>query len=188
MSGTLGSSSIRLDQIRVASPCTEPWDGMTGDEKSRRCARCNLNVHNLTAMTRAEAEAFLARAGEGRVCVRFFQRHDGTVLTQDCPVGVARARAALRRGVARIAAALGLLGAGTAMGAAMEQRGAMSGRLRDWRPIAAVAEWLVPSVPPMPPAVRRGGMWIAGMRCAPPAPIPPGTSNTPPPGGAMSNQ
>src|SRR5581483_9913884 len=34
----------------------------------------------------------LVRDKEGRMCVRMYQRADGTVLTSDCPVGVRRER------------------------------------------------------------------------------------------------
>ena len=37
-------------------------------------------------MSRTEAENLLTNS-EGRLCVRFFRRADGTILTQDCPVG-----------------------------------------------------------------------------------------------------
>jgi hypothetical protein len=37
-------------------------------------------------MTEAEARSVVAER-DGRVCVRFYQRRDGTVLTSDCPVG-----------------------------------------------------------------------------------------------------
>ena len=37
-------------------------------------------------MTEVEATAFVMDA-EGRACVRFHQRRDGTILTSDCPVG-----------------------------------------------------------------------------------------------------
>ena len=59
---------------------------MIGTEKRRYCGECKLNVYNLSGMSRDEAENLIANA-EGRLCVRFFQRADGTVLTQDCPVG-----------------------------------------------------------------------------------------------------
>ena len=45
-------------------------------------------------MTRADAEALLAERVDG-VCVRFYRRFDGTILTADCPVGV-KARVRLR--------------------------------------------------------------------------------------------
>lgn len=83
-----------LDDIRVASPCHERWDAMTGDEQVRHCARCDKNVFNLSAMTREAAE-HLVREKEAKLCVRYFRRADGTILTADCPVGVRRKRVAL---------------------------------------------------------------------------------------------
>jgi hypothetical protein len=83
--------AIPLEQITVASPCHVPWDDMTGDDQMRYCGRCEKNVYNLSGMARAEAEALVARTG-GRLCVRYYQRADGTMLTQDCPVGLARLR------------------------------------------------------------------------------------------------
>ena len=41
-------------------------------------------------MTEEEALK-LVEEREGRLCVRFYQRRDGTVLTTDCPVGAAKA-------------------------------------------------------------------------------------------------
>jgi hypothetical protein len=61
---------------------------MTGDDKARFCKSCRKNVYNLTLMTRHEAEA-LIQAKEGNLCVRFARRADGTVITNDCPVGAA---------------------------------------------------------------------------------------------------
>jgi len=37
-------------------------------------------------MTRIEAENLLMNS-EGRLCVRFYRRADGSILTKDCPVG-----------------------------------------------------------------------------------------------------
>ncbi len=75
-----------LDNIRVASPCSADWNQMYRNDPKRFCANCKLNVYNLSEMTRDEAENFLM-ASEGRVCVRYFRRKDGTVLTKNCPVG-----------------------------------------------------------------------------------------------------
>jgi hypothetical protein len=82
---------IVLEDVRVASPCKADWDEMSGDERVRFCGQCEKNVYNLSAMTRADAEA-LVREKEGRLCIRFFKRPDGTMLTADCPVGVERKR------------------------------------------------------------------------------------------------
>jgi hypothetical protein len=69
---------------------------MFGNDRKRFCGECKLNVYNLSDMTRREAESFLLES-EGRVSVRYFRRDDGTVLTKDCPVGLA----ALKRRVSK---------------------------------------------------------------------------------------
>jgi len=80
-----------LDNIRVASPCPANWNEMYGDERKRFCGDCKLNVYNLSGMTKAEAEALVINA-EGRLCVRYYKRADGSVITSDCPVGWARVK------------------------------------------------------------------------------------------------
>jgi hypothetical protein len=89
-----------LDGVRVAAPCPADWSKMVGDERVRYCGECNLHVYNLSGMTRREAETLITNA-EGRLCVRFYRRADGTVLTRNCPVGLR----ALKRRVTRIASA-----------------------------------------------------------------------------------
>jgi len=76
-----------LQQIAIAKPCPANWDEMTGDERARFCQHCQKNVYNLSTMTAQEAVE-LVRAKEGKLCVRFYRRRDGTMLTSDCPVGV----------------------------------------------------------------------------------------------------
>lgn len=75
-----------LDDIKIASPCSADWNEMYGNDRKRFCGDCKLNVYNLSDMTRVEAENLLM-ISEGRLCVRFFRRADGTVLTKNCPVG-----------------------------------------------------------------------------------------------------
>ena len=87
------NETTKLDRIQIAAPCQESWEQMTGNNRVRFCQQCELNVYNLSGMTRRQA-AQLVEQSEGRLCVRFFQRADGTVLTEDCPVGLR----ALRRG------------------------------------------------------------------------------------------
>ncbi len=84
---------------------------MEGDERVRRCAECNLDVYNLSEMTAEAAAEFLRARGGERTCVRMFQRADGTLLTRDCPVGIARIRRTLGRlwtAAVALAAFLGL--------------------------------------------------------------------------------
>ncbi len=80
-----------LDNLKIASPCSANWSAMQGDERKRHCGECKLNVYNLSGMTRYDAENLL-RLSEGRLCVRYVQRADGTILTQDCPVGWAKVK------------------------------------------------------------------------------------------------
>ncbi len=93
-----------LDNIKIASPCSADWNEMIGDQSKRFCGSCQLNVYNLSGMTRDEAEKLLIKA-EGRLCVRFYKRADGTVLTKDCPVGWA----AFKHRVSKTATALASL-------------------------------------------------------------------------------
>jgi hypothetical protein len=79
---------------------------MTGDDRVRFCEHCRKNVYNLSSMSHDEAAA-LVRQTEGRLCVRFYRRHDGTILTNDCPVGLRAARRWARTHIAGIAALLG---------------------------------------------------------------------------------
>ena len=80
---------IDLKNVRVASPCPADWDSMTGDDRVRHCAQCDLDVYNFSAMTEREVQDLLANA-TGRLCGRFYRRADGTMLTQDCPVGASQ--------------------------------------------------------------------------------------------------
>ena len=76
-----------LNQIRIATPCTADWAQMTGDERAKFCGQCQKNVYNLSAMTAREARDLVLEK-EGKLCVTFYKRLDGTVLTADCPVGL----------------------------------------------------------------------------------------------------
>ena len=69
--------SSPLNNIKIASPCSQDWDAMIGSERKRYCGDCKLNVYNLSGMSRTEAENLLSNS-EGRLCVRFYRRADGT--------------------------------------------------------------------------------------------------------------
>jgi len=93
-----------LDRIKIASPCSADWEQMEGNDRVRFCADCKKNVFNLSAMTRRDAEALLNEAN-GNLCARLYRRADGTVLTEDCPVGLSVKIARVRRRVAWAATA-----------------------------------------------------------------------------------
>ena len=83
---TVTQNTPVLDNLRISSPCPASWEEMLGDDRVRFCGDCQLNVYNLSAMSRSEAED-LVRQREARLCVRFYRRVDGTMITQDCPRG-----------------------------------------------------------------------------------------------------
>ena len=95
---------VRSLRLRVASPCTEDWEGMTGNHLVRYCGKCEKNVYNLSELTTSEATRLVEQM-EGRMCATFYARTDGSVLTADCPVGARK----VRRKRQVIAAAFGAL-------------------------------------------------------------------------------
>ena len=96
-----------LEHVKVAAPCPADWGRMVGDERVRYCDQCSLHVYNLSGMTRRAAEALVTNS-EGRLCVRFYRRADGTILTRNCPTGLsALKRRAARAATATLTAVLG---------------------------------------------------------------------------------
>jgi len=96
-----GRRPLPMAKMLIASPCDVPWSAMKREDRAgdrrRFCGKCQKHVHNLAAMTRVEVEDFLAASAEASgdgsgVCVRLYERKDGTVLTADCPVGLNRRR------------------------------------------------------------------------------------------------
>jgi ankyrin repeat protein len=59
-----------IDSVRVASPCSEDWEKMEGNERVRFCSHCSKHVNNLSDMTRKEAMR-LVRASGGKLCIRY---------------------------------------------------------------------------------------------------------------------
>lgn len=172
-----------LDRLEIAAPCHMRWDDMKGDDRVRYCDACSLHVHNISGMTRAEAEAFLARslpfsdggqASSPRVCGRFFRRADGTILTADCPIGLrerlAAAAFASRARLRRIVA-LGALALTATLAWATRSSRADVAQLQ---PFAALLAWLEPSAAPAPRGVLMGDM--AGSLAVPPPPAAPSTT------------
>jgi len=98
-----------LNQIDIASPCPANWHEMTGDAQKRHCEHCDLDVYNLSAMTRQEATDLLTSPTTAQ-CVRVYRRQDGSVITRDCPW---RERVKMRTH-RWVAALIGLFGIGWA--------------------------------------------------------------------------
>lgn len=71
-----------LDRIDIPSPCTADWDSMTGAGSTRFCEQCSRSVHDLSAMTKRQAQGLVRRSG-GRLCVRVTRDASGRTLTAE---------------------------------------------------------------------------------------------------------
>lgn len=105
----------RVLEATLATPCAARWDEMEGNLRVRHCGRCNKHVYNVGELTRQELDALVVKH-EGKLCMRFFVRGDGTLITKDCKrdVRIRPSRLAVALGAAAIAA-----GAAAGMGGAL---------------------------------------------------------------------
>lgn len=103
-----------LNSIAVKTPCTQDWDLMYGNDEVRFCEHCVKHVHDLSAMTRRDAEKLVARA-KGSICVRYVRRPDGKIQTASDKLYQISARAS------RLAA--GVFGASLTLASAVYAQG-----------------------------------------------------------------
>lgn len=100
-----------LPPLQIAKPCPKRWDEMEGDSKRRFCDHCQLHVHNLSAMSKREREAFVQRSG-GRLCISYVQRPDGSMVTPPRWTAIRRIFGSLQWGIASLAAMIVPFGLG----------------------------------------------------------------------------
>ncbi|MGH9870919.1 MAG: ankyrin repeat domain-containing protein [Pyrinomonadaceae bacterium] len=93
------SSKNFLNNLTVPSPCPADWNSMRGNDQVRFCEHCSLDVHNLSVMTRSQAERLVARSN-GRLCIRYLRDPAGQPLTMP----VAQKLHRISRRVSKIAA------------------------------------------------------------------------------------
>jgi hypothetical protein len=136
-----------LSEIKIASPCTASWDEMHGDDRVRFCHDCQLNVYNLSTMTRPRAEA-LIHEKEGRLCVRLYMRRDGTALTENCPVGFRAARRVLLTQLGAIATVFTVLFSSVPILSSERRNAIRNSWLGQIEPFRSLFEWLDPT--PLP--------------------------------------
>jgi len=84
------------DRIRIAAPCKANWTDMQGDDRKRLCGDCSKDVYNLSVMTKREVEELFLTAAESP-CVKYYRRHDGTILFENCPRGLRKLRDAAKQ-------------------------------------------------------------------------------------------
>ena len=109
-----------LRRIRVAAPCDEGWALMKGNDRVRKCTSCEEKVFNLSEMSKGEAEQLLNEHGTS-ICVRFYRRRDGTVMTKECAPGIRMRR--------RHRVAASLVGVGVAAAILSPRLAPIEGRL-----------------------------------------------------------
>jgi len=66
-----------LRLLPIAKPCSEPYDAMPGDERTRFCDKCEKHVYNLSARTEDEAREVFSK--KERVCVRYAKTAAGVI-------------------------------------------------------------------------------------------------------------
>jgi hypothetical protein len=140
------SPRLKLEDIRIASPCPALWSEMNGNDRVRNCNICGKNVFNISKMTRAEAKTLINK--EKQFCARIFVRKDGSVMTSDCPVGLRSIhKLVVKRLTAIVALVIGLIGTITV---AMDQRlsNAIAEKMIPQSLIDASTEQMVPSEGP----------------------------------------
>ena len=163
-----------LENIHIAAPCSVKWEDMQGSDRVRHCAQCSLNVFNLSDMTRVEAES-LIQSATGRLCVGYYQRSDGTILTRDCPVGLAALRAKFTRVTLRVGAIAASLLAAIVLGRSRSDWD-RANQLISQDPFASIASLLGKA--PVQTRFVAGDMCI--MPPVAPTPTPPPQLVTPP--------
>jgi hypothetical protein len=134
---------------------------MDGDERKRFCGDCKMNVYNLSGMTKYDAEHLL-RMSEGRLCVRFFRRADGTILTADCPVGWAKVKQRVTVfAAAAFSLVVSLFGAMFLVSMFRRTTAPLMGAVAIERPTPT------PKPQPTPTAKPKMGEYVVGMKAAP---------------------
>ncbi|HEY8562273.1 MAG TPA: carboxypeptidase-like regulatory domain-containing protein [Pyrinomonadaceae bacterium] len=94
-----------LDSLHVDSPCRESWEEMTGGDQVRFCSHCAKDIHDLSAMPRAEAEK-LVKNSNGRLCVRLVKTPRGKTVT--APPALTRIKRRARFAASALAASIAL--------------------------------------------------------------------------------
>lgn len=77
-------SGGRLARISIPKPCYQAWDEMVGDTHQRFCPSCKRSVHDLSALTRKQAER-LVKQSSGGLCGRVACDDKGRMLFQPEP-------------------------------------------------------------------------------------------------------
>ena len=152
-----------LDHVRVSAPCKADWDQMIGSDRMRFCGQCSLNVYNLSSMTRSDAENLISR-NEARLCVKFYRRHDGSIITKDCPVGLR----AIRRRLSYAARAIGSMVLGLLAGLGVHEAFTTIAPFEPQRTMGIMAERVDPLIQIHDKPIAEEGRLVMGELPEPP--------------------
>jgi hypothetical protein len=165
-----------LDNLRVASPCSMKWEQLdsTGDagDRVRHCGQCELHVYNVANLSREETiELVSSHVTSGtRLCAALYRRGDGTLLTRDCPVGLAAIRRRAVGAVSRVAA-VALLGVSLSLAAVARAGSGWHPSVKAMRPIRQASTWVQHLANELTGRrVGGGGGMLLGDVCLPAAP------------------
>lgn len=75
------STSKILRRISIEKPCSKSWEQMSGNDQVRFCGHCDLNVTDVSKLTRAKAVK-LVKKSNGRLCLRIHRNPLGEVITR----------------------------------------------------------------------------------------------------------
>src|ERR1700733_14192487 len=92
------------DKVCIAAPCQFGWENMIGNDATRFCGGCNLQVYNTSVISSAEVQNILNMDAD-QVCLRIYRNADGTIITDECPRWLRPLRRGWRR-IAKIAVAI----------------------------------------------------------------------------------
>ena len=135
--------TISLQQIEIAAPCDARWEDMQGDHRVRYCRDCELNVYNLSGMREAEVQRLILET-EGRLCGRLYRRSDGTILFDNCPLGLRALRKRMAGLLGRVAAGLAFLITGASFALSGSHDHARDRGIAATRPIETLRQWIDP--------------------------------------------
>ncbi len=91
---------MRLRLLPMKRPCSESWDAMPGDAKTRWCDKCEKHVFDLSERTETEARALYRERGTAELCVRYAKDRTGGILFKAAAVAAVLSTAACTATVA----------------------------------------------------------------------------------------
>lgn len=87
---------------KLSYVCPIAWTSMRGDERERYCSKCARTVVNVSLLTSEQREALLANPPPGGLCVAYYQRLAGEMVSAENPLSPAESSRVVQWGVAAL--------------------------------------------------------------------------------------